>query len=157
MQASTELPAFVNAVIRLSKVVEESTVIGATASADRARNVETKTETNSEFSIGVEKPSAPDSFQVQVSYRVVLSNAKDSAVYLTYTSRWVAVFKVLSVSAELNWTDAPPEVFAPYFSFLHLLVRERAQASMDIAGARGPGLPVPDNISGEIAGAATNA
>lgn len=157
MQASTDLPAFVNAILRSSKVVEESIVIGATALAGRTGDVEMKNETNSEFSIGVDKPSTPDSFQVQISYKVALSNIKDSAVYLTYTSKWVAVFKVLSVSAELNWTNANPGVFAPYFSFVHWLVRERAQASLDIAGARGPALPVPDNISGEIAGAEPDA
>lgn len=102
--------------------------------------------TNTTFELGVPKDSNNMTFQIRVKYAVDLLINQDKIKFCTYESKTYTTFKV-SDTNNIDWKNVPKNILTPYFSFVHSLVRRRAEEHLLAAGYSGIILPLPNNLN----------
>ena len=108
--------------------------------------------TSSTFELGVPDDGVVSSFRTFLDYSVSLAmqDSEEQELKLcTYKCKFVAIFSVLAKHGFDDWKDASEEAIQPYFSFVHHLVRQRAEERLLAAGFRGLELLVPDNLKAQ--------
>lgn len=147
--------AFIDARLTQSRLTSERAICAALTNQEPFQT-EIKTDTASNFTIGLDSLETPKVIVITIEFVASLKFHESSKNLLDYEAKHEVVFSIEGWTGFDDWTDLPSEAIAPYLAIVHNIARNKADATMIEMGFKGISLPQPEHFNGELAAVTNN-
>lgn len=138
--------AFVSAKPLQGRLVSESVSSAPAKSSTAQQRVELRTDTTSNFAIGLDDQVAPKTISVEIEFRTLIKQPDTEKIIVSYESKHEMQFGVIAWIGFSDWTDMPQQAITPYLAMIHDIAIRRAESTLHEMGVRGARLPRPDDF-----------
>lgn len=144
----TKGQAFINAKPLQVRLVTEHATSAPAQPSKEPKSIELRTETSSQFGIGLDNPDAPNLLNVEITFNVWLAFPDTEKKLVEYEGKHEVQFSLISWIGFDDWINVPSGALAPYLAFVHDIALRRAESTLLEMGIRGVGLPRPNTFDG---------
>jgi hypothetical protein len=146
--STTDGKAFINAKPAQVRLVSERATSAPAPPKSEQKKTELRTETTSQFEIGIDNTDTPEALSVTITFGVTLSFPELEKKLVEYEGKHEIQYKVLSWGGFSDWVNVPPGALAPYLAVVHDVALRRAESTLLEMGLRGVALPRPETFDG---------
>jgi hypothetical protein len=143
--SDTAVRIFVDAILTNSRMIKEQATSLPSRFTSAPNQLQVRTETSSEFRVGLDNPEAPKDLLIEVDYKVQLLSQEGDKQLASYEATHVGQFMISSWGGFTDWAEVPTDTFSSYFAVLHHIALSRAENTLGALGLKG-GLPRHNDI-----------
>ncbi|MDP2031611.1 MAG: hypothetical protein Q8K12_18405 [Thiobacillus sp.] len=145
---TTKGQAFINARPLQVRLVNERATSAPAQPSKEPKKIELRTETGSQFEIGLDNPEAPTLLNVAINFEVRLTVIETEKKLVDYEAKHEVQFSLISWVGFDDWLNVPSDALSPYLGVVHDIALRRAENTLLEMGLRGVGLPRPQTFDG---------
>lgn len=146
--APTKILASINANLFQVRLTSERATLTPALPNKAPQQVQLRTDTSSDFSIGLDSDDKPRILTITVNYKATLKTLDTEKQIVDYEANHEALFNLIGWAGFDDWTDMPPEAISPYLALMHNIALRKAEGTLFEMGVKGASLPRPEHFNG---------